>query len=379
MKAIVCTRYGPPEVLQLRELEKPVPREGDVLIRVHATTVMAGDCELRGAKGSLPWQLLLRIGFGFRGPRRKVLGQDLAGEVESVGSKVTRFRPGDEVFGNTGLRLGAYAEYACLPENGLLAGKPSNMTFEEAAAVPSGGLYVLPLLGRMNVQSGEKVMIIGAAGTMGTIAVQLSKVSGAEVTGVDRGEKLNTVRSVGADRVLDYTKEDFSQSGERYDLIFDVTGKSSFSQCIRSLKENGTYMMGNLGPLRLLRARLASTGNKRVVAGYATYRVEDLLALKELIEDGKIRAVVDRRYSLEQTAEAHRYVETGQKAGNVVIVVGRDVRTSSAGQELLHDPLPLHRTYSGPDQADVVSQSGHQHPRQTVDRELGHPSRDLTQ
>ncbi len=322
MKAIVCTRYGPPEVLQLMDVEKPAPKDDEVLIRVRAATVMAGDCELRGLAVPFLWQFVLRMGFGFRAPRKKILGQDLAGEIEWVGRDVRRFKEGDEVFANTGLRLGAYAEYVCLPEDGLLAMKPANMTYEEAAAVPSGALYVLPLLKKTNIQSGQKVLIIGAAGTMGTLAVQLAESFGAEVTGVDSTRKLNMLRTIGADRVIDYTKEDYTNSGEKYDIIFDVTGKSSFSGCMRSLKENGVYMMGNLGMLRFIRGRWASmTGNKKVIAGFTSYRTEDLIFLKELIEAGKIRSIIDRRYTLEQTAEAHRYVDTGQKTGNVVITV----------------------------------------------------------
>jgi len=321
MRAVICTSYGPPDVLQLVELPKPTPKDTEVLVRIRAATVMAGDCELRGSKGSLPWQLLLRLGFGLRAPRRKVLGQDLAGEVESVGKGVTLFKTGDQVFGNTGLRLGAYAEYVCLPEDGMLATKPANTTFEEAATFPSGGLYVLPLLSRTNVQSGQKVMIIGAAGTMGNIAVQLSKLYGAEVTGVDNTNKLEMLRSIGADKVVDYTKEDYTSGGETYDVIFDVTGKSSFSGCIRILKQDGTYVMGNLGLLRTIRGRWASRGGRRIIAGYLTYQKKSLDSLKHLVEEGRLKPVIDRRFPLEEIAEAHRYVDTGEKQGNIVITV----------------------------------------------------------
>lgn len=322
MRAIVCTRYGPPEVLQLMDIMKPPPKDDEVLIRVHAATVLAGDCELRSLKVSFLWSLVLRMGFGFRAPRKKVLGQELAGEVESVGKGVKRFKPGDQVYAQTGLRLGAYAEYCCLPESGLLDIKPANVTYDEAATFPSGGLYVLPLLRKANIQNGQQVMIIGAAGTMGTIAVQLAKLSGAEVTGVDSTGKLDLILSIGASNVIDYTTGDYTKNGKTYDVIFDVTGKSSFSGCMRLLKENGIYMMGNLGLARMIRGRWASlVSGRKVIAGFATYKPEDLAFLRELIETNKIRPVIDRRYPLGQTSEAHRYVDTGQKKGNVVITV----------------------------------------------------------
>jgi NADPH:quinone reductase-like Zn-dependent oxidoreductase len=325
MKAIVCTKYGPPDVLQLKELEKPTPRDNEVLVRVHAATVTKGDCELRSLKLPLLWQLLVRIGFGFRAPRKKILGQELAGEIESVGKDVRQFRTGDQVFAFTGLRLGAYAEYNCLPEKGLVAIKPADMTFEEAAAVPVGGLHALNCLRKGNIQTGQKVLIIGAGGTVGTLAVQLAKSFGAEVTGVDSTGKLDMLCSIGADHVIDHTKVDFTKSGERYDVIFDVVGKSSFSGCLRSLKEKGFYLLGNPGLSQQVRGLWTSmTSSKKVVGGTISYKTEDLVFLKELIEAGKIRSVIDRRYPLEQTAEAHRYVDTGQKTGNVAITVERD-------------------------------------------------------
>jgi NADPH:quinone reductase-like Zn-dependent oxidoreductase len=323
MKAIVCTKYGPPDVLELREVEKPIPKDNEVLIKVHAATVTAGDCELRGLKVPFSWQLILRIGFGFRRPRRGILGQELAGEIESVGKAVKLFSRGDHVFAFTGLRLGAYADYNCLPEKGLIAIKPDNMSYEEAAAVPVGGLHALSVLGKGNIQDGQKVLIIGAGGTVGTFAVQLVKSFGAEVTGVDSTKKLDMLRSIGADKVIDYTKDDFTKSGETYDVIFDVVGKSSFGGCIRSLNEKGVYFLVNPGLSNLIRRLWASmTTSKKVIIWTGTYRTEDLIFLKELIESGKIRSVIDRRYPLEQIAEAHRYVDTGQKMGNVVITVG---------------------------------------------------------
>src|SRR5213593_4568196 len=314
MKAIVCTKYGPPDVLQLKEVERPTPKDNEVLIRVHAATVTAGDCELRKFKMPIWLWPLARIGFGFRGPRRKILGQELAGEIESVGTAVKLFRPGDQVFAFTGLRLGAYAEYNCIAETGLIATKPVNMTYEEAAAVPVGGLHALHLLRKANIQSGQRVLINGAGGTVGTLAVQLAKSFEAEVSGVDSTGKLDMLRSIGADKVIDYTKEDFTKSGETYDVVFDVVGKSSFSGCIRSLKENGYYLLGNPGLSQQFRRLWTSMmSRKNIVGGMVSYRTEDLIFLRELVEAGKIRTVIERRYPLEQVAEAHRYVDTGQK------------------------------------------------------------------
>jgi len=333
MKAIICTKYGPPDVLQLKEVEKPVPKDNEVLIRIYATTVTAGDCELRSLKFPLLLQLLMRIGFGFRGPRKKILGQELAGEIEAVGKDVKRFRKGDQVFAHAGFGMGAYAEYKCLPEepkgmDGLLAIKPANMTYEEAAAVPTGGLEALHYLRKGNIQSGQKVLINGAGGSIGTFGIQLAKYFGAEVTGVDSTGKLDMLRSIGADQVIDYTQEDFTKSGETYDVIFDVVGKGSFSGCIRSLKEKGIYLLANPGLSSSVRGRRTSRrSSKKVIAGGTNYKTEDLIFLKELIEAGKVKAVIDRRYPLEQTVEAHRYVETGLKKGNVILTVEHNNKT----------------------------------------------------
>ncbi len=267
----------------------------------------------------------MRIGFGFRAPRKKILGQELAGEVESVGKDVKLFKNGDQVFAFTGLRLGAYAEYDFLPETGLKAVKPANMTYEEAAPVPVGGLHAMHCLRRGNIQSGQKVLIIGAGGTVGTLAVQLAKSFGAEVTAVDSRGKLDMLRSIGADKVIDYTKDDPTKTGETYDVIFDVVGKSSFSGCIRCLKEKGVYLLGNPGLSKQVRGLWASkVSSKKVRDGPMSYKIEDLVSLRELIEAGKKRSVIDRRYPLEQIVEAHRYVDTGQKTGNVVITVEHD-------------------------------------------------------
>ena len=273
----------------------------------------------------------MRLYMGLRKPTRiTILGQEFAGEIESVGKDVTRFKQGDQVFGATGFGMGAYAEYICLPEEpeameGVLAKKPANMTYEEAAAVPIGGLEALHFLRKANIQSGQKVLIIGAGGSIGTFAVQLAKSFGAEVTGVDSTGKLDMLRSIGADHVIDYTQEDFTKNGQTYDVIFDVMGKSSFSGSIRSLKQNGRYLLANPGLSQMVRGRWTSMrSSKKVIIGAASHKTEDLIFLKELIEAGKIKPVIDRRYPLEQIAEAHRYVETGQKKGNVVITLVGD-------------------------------------------------------
>jgi 2-desacetyl-2-hydroxyethyl bacteriochlorophyllide A dehydrogenase len=323
MKAIVWTKYGPPDVLQLKEVEKPTPKEDEVLVRVCATTVTAGDCEMRRLKIPILFRLPMRIYNGLRKPKKiTIIGQELAGEIESVGKDVKLFKKGDQVFAATGFGFGAYAEYKCLPEDGVVAIKPANMTYEEAAAVPTGGLEALHFLSKGNIQSGQKVLIIGAGGSIGSFAVQLATYFGAEVTGVDSTRKLDMLRSIGADQVIDYTQEDFTKSGETYDVIFDVVGKSSFSGSIRSLKQNGRYLLANPGLSQMVRGLWTTMrSSKKVIFGAASQKTEDLIFLKELIEAGKIKSVIDRRYPLEQTAEAHRYVETGQKKGNVVITL----------------------------------------------------------
>jgi len=327
MKAVVCTRYGPPDVLRLEQVEKPAPKDDEVLIRVHATTAARGDCELRGMNLPPLFQLLARVGFGFRGPRRKILGQELAGEVESVGRDVRLFKRGDRVFALTGLHLGAYAEYDSLPERGLMATMPANLTYEEAAAVPVGGLHAAYFLRRGGIERGQRVLIVGAGGSIGTYAVQIAKSLGAEVTAVDGEGKLAVARSIGADHVIDYSKESFAKSGVVYDVIFDAVGKSPFSGSIGRLKEGGLYLLGNPGLSQAVRGGWASrTSGRRVIGGSISYKAADLAFLKELIEAGKIRPIIDRRYALEQAAEAHRYVETGQKIGNVVMTVGHDDR-----------------------------------------------------
>jgi NADPH:quinone reductase-like Zn-dependent oxidoreductase len=329
MKAIVWTNYGPPDVLQLNEVEKPTPKDNEVLVKVHATTVTAGDCEMRSLKFSLLLRSLMRMGIGFRKPREiTILGQELAGEIEAEGKDVKLFKKGDKIFAVTSDGFGAYAEYTCLPEDGAMAEKPANMTYEEAAAVPIGGFNALHFLRKGNIQSGQKVLINGAGGSIGTIAIQLAKYYGAEVTGVDSTGKLDMLRSIGADQVIDYTQEDFTKGGETYDVIFDVVGKSSFSGSIRSLKQNGYYLLANPGLSHMLRGPgISRKSSKKVISGAASKTTRDLIFLKELIEDGKIKTVIDRRYPLEQIPEAHRYVEKGGKLGNVVITVEHNNKT----------------------------------------------------
>src|SRR3990172_10013022 len=328
MKAIVWTGYGPPDVLQLRDVEQPTPKANEVLIRVLATTVTAGDCEMRSLRIPVSLRLLLRMYNGLRKPKRvTILGQEVAGEIESVGRDVRHRKNGDHVFAATGIHFGAYAEYICLPEDGMET-KPANITYEEAAAIPVGGLNALHFLRKASIRSGHKVLINGAGGSIGTMAVQLAKSFGAEVTAVDSTRKLDMLRSIGADHVIDYTQEDFTKIGDTYDVIFDVVGKGPFAGSIRSLNENGTYLNANPGLLGRVRMRWTSKrSSKRVFPWTAGYTVNNLLALKELIEAGRIKAIIDRRYPLEQMAEAHRYVDTGQKKGNVVITVEHNNQT----------------------------------------------------
>jgi len=324
MKAIVWDAYGPPDVLRLQELEKPVPGDDEVLIRIVAATVFAGDCEMRAFDFPISFWVPLRLMFGLRKPKNKVRipGQELAGVVEAVGANVTLFQEGDRVFAPAE-SFGAYAEFVCLKQHQAIATIPGNMSFEEAATVPVGGLNALHFVRKGNIGKGQNVLVNGAAGSIGTFAVQIARTLGARVTAVDSTNKLDMLRSIGADAVIDFTHEDFTRNRETYDVIIDVVGKSPYSRSVRSLKQNGRYVLGNPRFNGFFRGLWTSmTSNKKVIAALAGYRSEDLQTLKELIEAGKIRTVIDRRYPLEQIVAAHRYVETGQKTGHVVITVG---------------------------------------------------------
>ncbi len=302
MKAIVANKFGNADVLHLREVKKPTPKAHEILVKVHATTASAGDIRMRTLNVPLLFWLPARLTLGFTKPKHPIYGMELSGEVEAVGQDVTRFRVGEPVFASTlAENFGGYAEYKCLPEDGLVLAKPHNMTYEEAAAVPIGGPTALRLLRKGNIQRGQNVLIYGASGSVGTYALQLARHFGAEVTGVCSTANVEMVKSLGADRVIDYTKGDFSTSVERYDVIFDTVGKFPKPMVAKTLTPNGRYVT------------IAKLSTKQ--------SAEELSSIKELIEAGEIRAVIDRRYPLEQIVEAHRYVEAGHKRGNVVITV----------------------------------------------------------
>jgi len=323
MRAVVHERYGPPEVLRLEEVAQPVPKDDEVLVRIHATTVNRTDCHIRGAKPFL-WRLL---GAGFLRPKQRLSGSDLAGEVVAAGAAVSEFSVGDHVFGTSGYRFGAHAEFICVPESARIAHKPAAMSFEEAASIADGAFAALASLKHVNLREGQKIVVYGASGAMGTAAVQLGKYLGAHVTAVCNTKNVELVRSLGADRVVDYTREDFNKGGETYDVVLDAVQKHSYRRSRGSLRRGGVYVATDLGfmwhvPLVALASRWI--GDRKLVFSLGSPTKEDLLLVKELIEAGKYRAVIDRRYALEQVVEAARYVETGQKTGNVVLAVDGD-------------------------------------------------------
>ncbi|MDO9511911.1 MAG: NAD(P)-dependent alcohol dehydrogenase [Bacteroidales bacterium] len=330
MKAIVYTKFGPPEVLQLKEVPKPSPKDNEILIKVYATSVNYGDLvarnfiEIAPRKFNMPglFWLFAKIYLGFSRPKISILGNEFAGEIESVGKGVKSFKQGDRVFGYLDQSMGAYAEYLCISEKAVLAIMPYNTTYEEAAVLPYGALMALSLLQKVNIRSGQKILINGASGGIGSAAVQIAKHFGAEVTGVCGTPRLEFVKALGADKVIDYSQEDFTQNGETYDLIFDILGKSSFPKCKNSLNQNGRYLLSSFKSKQLFQMLWTSiNGSKKVICAIAPGSIKDLISVKELIEAGKIKAIIDRHFSLENIAEAHRYIEQGQKQGNVVIRV----------------------------------------------------------
>ncbi|MED1864446.1 NAD(P)-dependent alcohol dehydrogenase [Fictibacillus nanhaiensis] len=302
MKAVLCLKYGTPQVLSLQQVTKPTPKENEILIKIYATTVTTGDVRVRGFKSPLLYWVPMRLFLGIRKPRKPILGVELAGVVEEIGQNVTRFQKGDKVYAMTGMSFGAHAEYTCLREDGIVTHKPQNVTFEEAAAIPFGGTTALHFLRKGKIQSGQKVLVYGASGAVGSAAVQLAKFFDTEVTAVCGPTNLELVKSLGADHVVDYTNEDFTKSHKKYDIIFDAVGKISTFKCQKALKENGKFVTVD-------------------GQGIAKERTEDLEFLRKRIESGQMKPVIDRYYMLDQVSEAHEYVETGRKKGSVVIRV----------------------------------------------------------
>lgn len=331
MKAIIYTKYGSPDVLHVQEMAKPVPTAKELLVKVMATSVNYGDLLARNFKSissgefNMPFLfwLLAKLAFGLRKPRVTVLGSEFSGVVETIGDEVTAFKPGDAVFGYVGQKFGAYAEYVCLPQDGCVKAKPQNMSYEEAAVIPYGSIMALNLLRTAKVQSGQRVLINGASGSIGSAAVQIAKLSGAEVTAVCATPRMEYVKALGADRVIDYTKDDFTKGSGNFDLIFDVLGKSNFSACKKILAEKGCYLLASFKMKQLLQMAWTSlVGSQKLVCAIAPGSPTDLESIRELIEAGKIRTIVDRQFSFDQGAEAHRYAESGQKKGSIAIRVG---------------------------------------------------------
>ena len=315
MKAAVYTQYGPPDVLQIKEVAKPAPKENEILVRIKATAVNSGDVRLRKAD-----PFAVRFLFGLLRPKVNILGSVFSGEVESVGKQVRRFKVGDKVFGHTNMSFGAYAEYICVSEDGSLAMKPANISHGEAAAIPFGGVTALHFIKKAAIKQNQKVLIVGASGAVGSAAVRLAKSHGAIVTGVCSTSNVDLVKSIGADKVIDYTKEDFTQNGEIYDLIFDSVNAISVSRSLKSLAKNGVMILSSAGMTEMLQGLwISMTSNRKVITGVISHQSADIIFLKELIEREKFKPVIDRTYTLEQIAEAHAYAETGRKKGNIVI------------------------------------------------------------
>lgn len=324
MKAIVYTKYGPPDVLQVKDIEKPTPKENEILVKIKATTVTVADIRSRSFTVPPAFWLPARITLGFKQPKKEVLGMELAGIVESVGKDVRRFKEGDQVYAASLTDFGAYAEYKCLPEDGPVSIKPDNITYEEAAAIPIGARTALYFLRKANIQSGQKVLVYGASGSVGTYAVQLAKYFGAHVTGVCSTANIEMVKSLGADEVIDYTNEDFSNIEKKFDVLFEAVNKSSFTACMKMLKKNGTYIniTEPLPNKEMLWVKLTSN-RKMLLSRNSPETSEALIYLKDLVELGKLKPIIDRYYEFDEIVEAHRYVEKGHKKGNVVITVGQ--------------------------------------------------------
>ena len=323
MKAVIWTAYGSPDVLDVQEIHRPTPEDNEVLIKVHSATVTAGDCEVRSLSFPFYLSLPMRAYMGWQKPTRvQILGMEIAGKIEAVGDKVTRFKVGDAIFGSTGFNFGAYAEYAVLPENAIITTKPKTMSYEEAACIPTGGLEALHFLNKANIHKGQQVLINGAGGSIGTAGIQLAKLYGATVTAVDSLAKLPMLTDLGADEVIDYHTHNFWENGTTYDVIFDVIGKTQLSKTLKALKPDGVYLVANPRLHSMIQSKLFNVlGKKRIIMQGTDQTVEDLEHLKTLVEAGSFKTVIDRRFTLNKIADAHYYVETGDKQGNVVITV----------------------------------------------------------
>lgn len=317
MKAIVCTKYGAPEFLQMKEVEKPSPKDNEILIKIHASSVSSGDSRMRRAD-----PFIIRLIFGFKRPRKPILGVVFAGEIEAIGTSVSNYKIGDQVFGSSGMNFGAHAEYVSVPEDAVLALKPNNMTYEEAASIPFGATASMHFLRIANIQQGQKVLIYGASGALGTMAVQLAKNYGAEITAVCSTANIELMKSLGADHVIDYTQEDFTRNGKKYDVVFDTIGKSSLRKALKSLSDNGHLLLASAGIGTMIGGSIKSMFiKKKIVSGVIKETVKDMNFFKQLIEKGSLKAVIDRTYPLEKIAEAHAYVDKGHKKGNVIIAM----------------------------------------------------------